>query len=138
MIDDSNYDDTTPTRVSLICQYNSIPEGPRNQIRWYFHHYRLNNNLKNFRIVEIKDYARNITTSRLYIDNFRHKEHIGKYRCQYKGLYRMIKVNAKRNRLAISASNRLVNNQGSNKSSFITASSALFIALNFLMFFLHF
>lgn len=118
MIDDSKYDDEVPTKISLVCRYESTTEGSRNQIRWYFHHYRLNNNLKNFRIVETKDYARNITTSTLYINNFRHKEHVGKYRCQYKGLYKMIRVHAKRNRMAISSSNRLVNNGGTNKASF--------------------
>ena len=106
-IDDSNYNYDTPSTIILVCQYNSIPEGPQNNIKWYFHHYKLNNNLKNFRIVEFKDYGKNVTTSRLYIDNFKHKEHLGKYRCQYKGLHEMIRVHSTVNsRLA--ASNKLI------------------------------
>lgn len=109
-IDDSHYNYESPSVVTLMCQYNAVPEGSQINIKWYFHHYKLNNNLKNFRIVEFKDYARNITTSRLYIDNFKHKEHLGRYRCQYKGLYKMIKVHSHANsRLAVS-SNKLIDN----------------------------
>ena len=108
-IDESEYSEDVPTRISLVCQYNGLIDGPRNQIRWYFHHYKLNNNLKNFHIIETKDIIRNMTTSTLYIDNTKGKEHNGKYRCHYKGLHKVIRVHATKDaRYSISSSNRLV------------------------------
>lgn len=97
-----------PSTTTLACEYSDVTRGPRNQIRWYYHHYRLNNNLKNFRIIETKDFHRNVTISKLFIDNYKHKDHLGFYRCMFKGLYRRIRVVAKGGRMT--ASNRLVDN----------------------------
>lgn len=99
-----------PSTTVLVCEYSDVIRIPRNQIRWYYHHYRLNNNLKNFRIVETKDFKRNVTISRLFIDNYKHKDHLGFYRCMFKGLYRRIRVVAKSGQFSMTASNRLVDN----------------------------
>lgn len=140
LIDDRDYQEDVPTRISLICQYHDIIEGQRNQIRWYFHHYKLNNNLKNFHIVETKDIIRNITTSILYIDNSKSKEHLGRYRCHYKGLYKVIKVQAAKKRLSVSSSNRLVHDAQMNEANSVVLNRRaacigfnLFILLKYLL-----
>lgn len=141
MLDPSDYNGNTPVRISLICQYNDILESPKNQIRWYFHHYKLNNNLKNFRIVETNDIARNITTSTLHIENSKHKEHLGRYRCHYKGLHKVITVHAMKERMSVSSSNRLIDNSDFNSApgnrpeklgSFVIYFFVLFKSLNFM------
>ena len=121
VINEFHPDDLTPKRLLLICKYDEIINGIHNQIKWYYHNYKINNSLKNFRIIETKDPDTNTTYSRLYIDNFKHKDHLGKYKCQYKGIFRTVKIISKKNKL--STSNRLVNQPENNRAA---ASIALY------------
>ncbi len=137
-IDDSDYSVNVPTRIHLICQFNDLIDGTRNQIRWYFHHYKLNNNLKNFQIVETRDVIRNITTSTLYIANTKGREHLGKYRCHFKGLHKVIKVHSVKDKPnSISSSNRLIHDvKESNQASCIYSTKQVSLIFNLNIFML--
>ena len=133
VINEFNPDDLTPKRLLLICKYDEIINGIHNQIKWYYHNYKINNSLKNFRIIETKDPDTNTTYSRLYIDNFKHKDHLGKYKCQYKGIFRTVKIITKKNKL--STSNRLVNKPEYNRAAASFGNIEAYFLINFLILF---
>jgi hypothetical protein len=105
---------------SLACKYDDLLTNPNDQIKWYFNKFRIKSTVEtsgglimktgdageesrnkqqsasasnhHFTIVQKISFDTNTTVSILHIHNFNSKFNTGKYKCQYKGLSRTVRV----------------------------------------------
>ena len=106
---------------TLVCKFDDALTNPNDQIKWYFNKFRIKSTIdptndglikkehvettKNqlhsttsltsnhhFVIVQKVSFDTNTTLSILNIQNFNSKYNTGKYKCQYKGLSRTVRV----------------------------------------------
>jgi hypothetical protein len=101
---------------TLVCSYDDVLTNLNDQMKWYFNKMRLKSTLgpasalantqlpeensirtslqsqHHYTIIQKVSFDTNTTTSILHVHNFNSEVNAGKYKCQYKGLSKSVRV----------------------------------------------